>query len=72
MRPGAGDEEPYLIGVDSLAFEYYDRNGAVITDPARVASRAISAWVMIRARGDGHGAPSIRRLEGKVRLRNGR
>lgn len=72
VRPGTGDEEPYLIGVDSLAFEYYDRNGALITDPTRVSSRAIVARVMIRSRGDGHGDPSIRNLEGKVRLRNGR
>lgn len=72
MRPGSGDEEPYLIGVDSLAFEYYDRDNVLITDPAKVPSRSISARVVIRARGEGRGAPSIRTLEGRVRLRNGR
>jgi type II secretory pathway pseudopilin PulG len=72
MRPGSGDEEPYLIGVDSLAFEYYDRDNVLITDPAKIPSRSISARVLIRARGDGRGAPAMRTLEGRVRLRNGR
>lgn len=72
VRPGtAGAEEPYLIGVDSLAFEYYDREGDPITDANRAASRALSARVTIRARGDG-GEPRERVLSGAVRLRNER
>lgn len=64
-------EEPYLIGVDSLAFEYFDRDGLAITDPARVAFDARSAQVTIRSRARVPGlAP--RALIGRVRLRNGR
>ena len=67
-----GTEEPYLIGVDSLAFEYFDRDGVPITDPDLVASRAISASVTIRARGERHVEPTVRLLVGRVRLRNGK
>ncbi len=73
VRSGVdGEDEPYLIGVDSLAFEYYDRDGALIVDPDRVASRAISAHLTIRGRGDRHYDPSERMLTGRVRLRNGK
>jgi hypothetical protein len=68
----AGAEEPFLIGVDSLAFEYYDLDGSVITDPARVGPRAISVNVTIRARGDKDSDPAERLLTGLVRLRNGK
>jgi hypothetical protein len=68
----AGAEEPFLIGVDSLAFEYFDREGAAITDPARVGPRAMTVDVTIRARGDKHVDPAERTLSGLVRLRNGK
>ncbi|UCC74729.1 MAG: hypothetical protein JSV86_09315 [Gemmatimonadota bacterium] len=67
-----GTEEPYLIGVDSLAFTYFDRAGEVIADPDRIGPRAISADVTIRARGDRHADPAERTLSGRVRLRNGK
>ncbi len=73
VRTGAGgSEEPYVIGVDSLAFRYFDRDGVAIGDPDRVASRAISVRVLIRARGESSGDPVTRILAGTVRLRNGR
>ncbi|HSG82273.1 MAG TPA: hypothetical protein VLC48_08490 [Gemmatimonadota bacterium] len=68
----SGDPEPYLIGVDSLAFEYFDRYGALITDRAMVATHAISARVTIRAKGDRSYGPAKRLLSGEVRLRNGK
>jgi hypothetical protein len=67
-----GTEEPYLIGVDSLAFEYFDRDGVAITDPDLVADRAMSASVTIRARGERYVEPTERLLVGRVRLRNGK
>jgi hypothetical protein len=67
-----GAEEPFLIGVDSLAFEYFDRDGLVIVDPARIGPRAILVDVTIRARGDRHADPAERTLSGSVRLRNGK
>ncbi len=67
----ADAEEPFLIGVDSLGFEYFDRDGAAISDPARVAFDARSARVTLQARGRVAG-PAPRALVGQVRLRNGR
>jgi hypothetical protein len=73
VRSGSdGAEEPFLIGVDSLAFEYFDRNGSVIVDPARISPRAMTVEVTIRARGDRHADPTERTLSGLVRLRNGK
>lgn len=69
---GDGAEEPFLIGVDSLAFEYFDHNGSVIVDPARIGPRAMTVDVTIRARGDLHADPTERTLSGLVRLRNGK
>lgn len=69
--PG-GSEEPYLIGVDSLAFEYFDRDGVPITDRDMVATRTIAARVTIRARGERSYMPVKRVLTGQVRLRNGK
>ncbi len=71
MRSGADLEQPYLIGVDSLAFEYYDRKGKLITDPDRVTERAASARVVVRGTVGSVENPSVRTLEGHVRLRNG-
>ena len=72
VRAGTdGAEEPYLIGVDSLAFAYYEWNGAPITDPARVAERAFEAHVTIRATGESRADAPERLLTGHVRLRNG-
>ncbi len=72
VRAGTGGaEEPYLMGVDSLAFEYFDRDGAPITVPNRVAMDARSAEVTIRAAARAPGL-SPRELVGRVRLRNGR
>ncbi len=68
----AGAAEPYLIGVDSLSFEYFDRYGATITDRALVATHAISSSVTIRARGESSYDPAKRLLTGQVRLRNGK
>ncbi len=67
-----GDEEPFLIGVDSLAFEYFDRDGLVISDPARIGPRAMVVDVTIRARGDRYVDAAERTLSGLVRLRNGK
>jgi hypothetical protein len=67
-----GAEEPYLIGVDSLAFEYFDRNGVPITDTDLVGTHALSAGVTIRARGERDNDPVERLLTGRVRLRNGK
>jgi type II secretory pathway pseudopilin PulG len=67
-----GDEEPFLIGVDSLAFEYFDRDGLVISDPARIGPRAMTVDVTIRARGDRYVDAAERTLSGLVRLRNGK
>ncbi|UCC48438.1 MAG: hypothetical protein JSV41_13410 [Gemmatimonadota bacterium] len=73
VRPGTGGtEEPYLIGVDSLAFEYFDRDGDPITDADRAAARALSTRVTIRARGERSAGPAVRVLSGMVRLRNER
>lgn len=63
-------EEPYLIGVDSLAFEYFERDGTPITDPALVTSRAASARITIRTTGEA--TATERTLVGRVRLRNSR
>jgi len=71
MRSGSdGVEQPYLIGVDSLAFEYYDWNGNVITNRDRVTERAASVRIVVRGPA-GPGAPAVRTLAGLVRLRNG-
>lgn len=67
-----GDEEPFLIGVDSLAFQYFDHEGLLITDPARIGPRAMTVDVTIRARGDKYDDPAERTLIGLVRLRNGK
>lgn len=72
MRSGSADlEQPYLVGVDSLAFEYYDRNGTLITDPVRVTERAASARVVVRGTVGSAENPTVRTLTGHVRLRNG-
>lgn len=73
VRSGPGEAaEPYLVGVDSLAFEYFDRDGAVITDPARVPDRAVAVQVTMRGRGRGVLANDAKlELVGRVRLRNG-
>jgi len=71
MRSGGGVEQPYLIGIASLAFEYYDWNGVVITDPDRVTDRAASARIVVRGRVGPADKPSARVLSGHVRLRNG-
>lgn len=65
-----GSDEPYLLGVDSLAFEYFDRDGAPITDPDVVRQRAVSARVTIRSRGRTSADETERTLVGRVRLRN--
>ena len=74
VRVGAaGTPQPYLIGVDSLAFEYFDRDGVEITDAARIAARgAISARITLRARSEVYRHESERLLIGRVRFRNGR
>lgn len=72
IQSAGGAEEPYLIGVDSLAFMYFDIDGDTITDPDRVGRRAVTAHVTVRARGEIAGASPIRVLDGIVRIRNGR
>jgi hypothetical protein len=73
VRAGVGGaEEPYLIGVDSLAFVYFDRDGVLITDRDRVGPRALSASVTIRAITNGPVGREKRTLSGQVRLRNGK
>ncbi len=72
VRAGTdGAEEPYLIGVDSLAFSYFEWDGTPITDPARVTERAVEAHVTIRATGEHRADAPERLLTGHVRLRNG-
>ena len=72
MRSGDGAEQLYLIGVDSLAFEYFDRDGDPITDRDRVGQRAYSARITLRARSETYHELAERVLVGIVRLRNGR
>ncbi len=72
VRDGDGDDEPYLIGVDSLAFEYFDSDGDPITDPDLVPIRARSVQVTLAARSTLRGEPTEHALVGRVRLRNGR
>ncbi|NIR46075.1 MAG: hypothetical protein GWN99_16735 [Gemmatimonadetes bacterium] len=74
VQTGGEDDttEPYLIGVDSLAFEYFDRYGVLITDPDKVGTHAISAAVTIRAVGERSFEPTERLIHGEVRLRNGK
>ena len=72
VRSGGNPEEPYLIGVDSLAFEYFDVDGVAITDPDRVTRRAYTARITIRARGEVPGSDAEQLIVGLVRLRNGR
>ena len=72
VRFGAdGVEEPYLVGIDSLAFEYYDRDGSVITDPDRVAGWATSVRMVVRGRAESEQRPAVLVLAGLVHLRNG-
>ncbi|UCF21202.1 MAG: hypothetical protein JSU87_07395 [Gemmatimonadota bacterium] len=66
-----GAEEPYLIGVDSLAFAYFEWDGTPITDPARVTERAVEVHVTVRASGEDRPDSPERLLTGHVRLRNG-
>lgn len=67
-----GDEEPYILGVDSLAFTYFDIEGVEITDPDRVRRRAVTARITIRARGEVPGSNAEQLITGLVRIRNGR
>jgi hypothetical protein len=67
----AGVEEPYLIGVDSLAFEYFASDGSVISDPALVNEYAVAAEVTIRSKGETRSGAPERLLAGYVHLRNG-
>lgn len=68
-EPGTGGEEPYLVGVEGLRFEYFDRDGDPLTDPGRIATRALAARVTIESRGPGG---RLRSISGVVRLRNSR
>ncbi len=67
----AAAPEPYLYGVDSLAFEYLDRNGAPITDPVLVPSRTASVWLTVRGSQEVYGEKRGELLSGRVTLRNG-
>jgi hypothetical protein len=69
LESGTGIEEPYLVGVEGLLFEYFDRDGERLTDPGRIASRALAARVTIESRGPGG---RLRSITGDVRLRNSR
>lgn len=69
LEPASGGEEPYLVGVEALGFEYFDRDGQGLTDRGRIIERALAARVTIRSRGPGGHARSI---AGDVRLRNSR
>lgn len=62
-----GGEEPYLVGVRALRFEYFDRDGNPLADAGRIATRALAARVTIRSNGPGGQERSI---SGDVRLRN--
>lgn len=62
-----GAEEPYLVGVRALRFEYFDRDGNLLTDAGKVSNRALAARVTIRSLGPGGQERSI---TGDVRLRN--
>jgi hypothetical protein len=66
---GTDGEEPYLVGVEALGFEYFDRDGHRLTDPGRIATRALAARVTIQSRGPGG---RVRSISGDVRLRNSR
>lgn len=62
-----GAEEPYLVGVRALRFEYFDRDGYPLTDAGRISTRALAARVTIRSLGPGG---QERSTSGDVRLRN--
>jgi hypothetical protein len=63
--------EPYLFGVDSLAFEYFNRNGAAITDPDLVPSHTASVQLTVRGSTEIYGEKRGELLSGRVTLRNG-
>ncbi len=63
--------EPYLFGVDSLAFEYFDGTGALITEADRVATQAASIRLTVRGLGEAHDERREQLLVGRVKLRNG-
>ncbi len=62
--------EPYLIGVDSLAFEYFDWNGTPILNPSLVATSAVSVQVTVRGSSEAFGEPRDQLLSGRVTIRN--
>ncbi len=72
VQEAGNPEEPHLLGVDSLAFEYYDRDGVVITDPDLVPARTVSVKVTVRARTTLRDETMDQVLVGQVRLRNRR
>ncbi len=61
-----------MLGVDSLAFQYYDLDGALMADPDRIRRRAVSARITLRARGQSRAGDASQLLEARVRLRNGK
>ncbi len=63
--------EPYLFGVDSLAFEYFDRSGGSIVEAERIPSRAELVRLTVRGVAYGHGERRQQLLVGRVKLRNG-
>lgn len=66
-RSTTDGDEPYLVGVEALSFEYFDPDGYWMTDPGRISGRAVAARVTIQSRGPGGRA---RTISGDVRLRN--
>ncbi len=63
--------EPYLWDVDSLAFDYFDRDDIAITQADQVPSRAVSVQVTVRGRGIAYSESHAQLLTGRVTLRNG-
>ncbi len=66
---GAG--APYLFGVDSLAFDYYDRAGSLITDPDSVPSQTVSVGLTVRGFSEVRDEQPRQLLVGRIALRNG-
>lgn len=63
--------QPYLFGVDSLAFEYFDRKGGSIGEAEKIRSQATSVRLTVRGVAYGYGERREQLLIGRVKLRNG-
>lgn len=71
LRQPSATVEPYVVGIDSLKFEYYDREGLELTDVSKIQQRAIGIQVTVHGQGEPlWGEVTEREVTGYVRLRN--